>query len=108
MSGSEHTPGLDAFASATHKKINVDRDADQVIHVPDLKFVDHTLSESDRVTRGIAFIEMIGRELPATQTPHTRVEQMFFAGDSQTGVEIPRTTLRPGEVYSTELNRFIM
>lgn len=82
MSGFEITPGLDAFASATHKKINLDKDADQVKNVPDLIFVDHNLSESDRVTRGIAFIEMIGRELPVTQTPLTRVEQVFFADDT--------------------------
>lgn len=107
MSGSEHTPGLDAFASAAHKKIDVDRDADQGEHVPDLRFVDHPLPAQYRVTKGIAFSNMLGRELPVAQTPLTRAEQMFFTGDSKTVEEIPRTILRPGEVYSTELNRFI-
>ncbi len=79
MSGFEITPGLDAFASATHKKVDLDNDFDQAENVPGLRFVDHPLPTGYRVTRGIAFIEMIGRELPVTQTPLTRVEQVFFA-----------------------------
>ncbi|HMS30800.1 MAG TPA: hypothetical protein PJ984_00190 [Candidatus Saccharibacteria bacterium] len=107
MSGTEHTPGLDAFASAAHKKIDVDRDPDQAKHVPELRFVDRPLPAKYRVTKGIAFLNMLGRELPVAQTPLTRAELMFFAGDSKTVEEIPRTILRPGEVYSTELNRYI-
>lgn len=107
MSGTEHTPGLDAFASATHKNLYIDNDADQAVHVPDLRFVDHPLPARYRVTKGIAFSNMLGRELPVAQTPLTRAELMFFAGDSKTVEEIPRTILRPGEVYSTELNRYI-
>jgi hypothetical protein len=107
MSDFETTPGLDAYASAAQNKVDTDEGADQSVHVPDPRFVDHPLPAGYRVTKGVAFSNMIGREQPVSQTPLTRAEKMFFADGSKSGDEIPRTRQRPGAVYSTELNRFI-
>lgn len=76
MSAFETTPGLSDFASAARDNLEQKKDAGNGL--PELRFVDHPLPSENPVTKGVAFMEMIGREQLLAQTPLTPVEQKFF------------------------------
>ncbi len=77
MSAFETTPGLSDFASAARDVLEQQK-KDAGDSLPELRFVDHPLPAVNLVTKGVAFMEMIGREQPLAQTPLTSVERKFF------------------------------